>query len=178
MLRMDPAHAVRPFLSLIDMATSRASSEEHVVRRVASPEFASHAVAMGYLPVGAGKDRAVWRHEDIDDRVVKLASRLPGIDANAREALRWQNATDRQRPWLLPVYAADPNGMWLVMAQLGDDHDVDPDWFDRFYAWTEAYKRRDVATMPPRALIESVEHGTDIDDWAMWHGHPVMFDYA
>ena len=62
-----------------------------------------------------------------------------------------------------------------------DDSRVDRDWLEAFESWGEsgsAARTYDGLPMPPRRLIEAVEHGFDRSDWCTWRGHPALYDYA
>lgn len=138
--------------------------------------FTANAIDLGYYPAGNGKDRIVFKHED-GNWVIKIAFREIGELANQQEAARWERADAKARKWLLPVLAADPDGKWLVMRSASDE-ELDLDWFDSYYRWLSSEKLRDRPSMPPRKLVGAIEHANDAEDWLMYHGHPVMFDYS
>lgn len=152
-------------------ASSRGRSVDLVSERDLRDELAELAERCELDPVGQGKDRIVFGDGAL---VVKVARSAIGLDANAAEARLWDDAPPVARRWLLPVRAHDHEGRWLVMDSA--DGPVDEAWFDRFAAWFGG--RGDRADMPPRALIESIEHGNDVADWMVRGGQPVLFDYA
>lgn len=123
--------------------------------------------------IGRGKDRSVYA---VGGYVVKVARHVIGRDANLAESNRWARAPRSHLPWLLPTIASDQDGRWLVM-QSADGYTVSKSWLMKFSRWYSNGKP-DITSMPPRSLIDSVEHGDNDTDWAVLAGHPVLYDYA
>ena len=123
--------------------------------------------------IGRGKDRSVYA---VGGYAVKVARHVIGCDANLAESDRWDRAPRSHLRWLLPTIASDQHGRWLVM-HLADAYPASKSWLMRFGKWYSNGKP-DIASMPPRSLIDSVEHGDNATDWAVLAGHPVLYDYA
>lgn len=68
----------------------------------------------GATRIGAGTTRVVWA---VGEYAVKLPRSSEDEDTgfNRQEALVYRRAPPKLRRLLLPVLAADPKGMWLVM---------------------------------------------------------------
>lgn len=124
-------------------------------------------------PIGYGKDRIVIGAEHT---VLKLCRSPRGEAANQSEWMRWNHSTTKTRPWLLPVIAYEYEGTWLEMKRCDDSKGLDT-WFKQYEIWLDS-EVKDKTSMPPRKLIESVEHASSINDWCMSLNHPVLFDYA
>lgn len=155
-------------------ADARASESEREVwlDPAAEASLARSAIEEDGAPLSRGKDRLVF---DVGGFAVKAARHASGLDANLREASLWAGSPEAWRRWLAPVVAHDPDGRWLVMrlAEPG----VDPDWYERFYAWSGS-GRPDRPAMPPRKMLLRVEHPNEESEWMTYEGRPVLYDYA
>ena len=142
------------------------------IPRAASEALAAAAFDLDGGPAGQGKDRSAYSVGD--GYVVKVARHARGEAANIDEAARWSSAGPAERPWLVPTLAAHGGGLWLVARRAGGP--PGEAWLREFERWSETGRSR--VRMPPRALVDAVEHGWDASDWLTYRGHPAMHDYA
>lgn len=71
----------------------------------------------GWAPLGEGASRIVYGKDEL---ALKLARGKEGAANNLVERETWTRATTDQRKLLMPVLAAAPDGLWLVMPRGGE----------------------------------------------------------
>lgn len=119
----------------------------------------------------SGKDRLVLFLSP--DRVLKAARHENGRLANAAEAALWANAPASWARWVMPVFAADPGGRWVIAGR--SEGAPSPRGAAAVAAMGEDGRARHPM---PRAMALHVEHPWEVDQWGRWRGRDVLLDYA
>lgn len=136
-------------------------------------EAENEAVRHGLRAHAKGKDRLVLIFHD---RVVKIPRHEQGRRANLSEIDLWKHKPATWTRFVMPIYAADPQGRWIVAGRSEGQPSK------HFLA---ALRRADLlrsnVSKPvavPRALMQHVEHSAQEDQWGVFDGRPVLMDYA